>query len=428
MPGEARIIIAGAGFGGLAATRILARAHQKVTLVDQANYHLFQPLLYQVATAGLAATEIAIPVRSIFRRYPWVEARMDTVVGVELDAKRLLLSGGYLEFDFLILALGAVTNYFDHPEWEAYALSLKSLEDAIEIRSRILSALEKAEYEKDAAKRAALLTIVIVGGGATGVEMAGAVAELTRHALRGEFRHIDPARTRIVLLEAGPRILPTLPPDLSSKAQEFLQQLGVEVRLRSPVTALGEGWIEIGAQRIAAGTILWTAGVKANPLGKAFGLPVEPNGRVLVNPDLSVPGYPYLFVIGDLAAVRDASGKLIPQVAPAAIQMGEHAARTILAELEEKNTLRKPFRYIDKGTLATVGRSMAVAKIGWIQCAGWIAWILWLFVHLIKLIGFHNKALVLFEWTWSYLTFRKGARVILRYHRPSRADSAGKAS
>jgi NADH dehydrogenase len=418
MERKARIVIVGAGFGGLAAAKVLARARQEVILVDRVNYHLFQPLLYQVATAGLAATEIAIPIRSIFRRYPWVTVRMESLVGLEADRKRVLLAGGPLDFDYLILALGAVSNYFGHPEWEEFAPSLKSLEDAIEIRSLLLSNLEKAELVEDQGQRRALTTVVIVGGGATGVEMTGAVAELTRHALRGEFRRIRPEQTRILLLEAGPRVLPGFPEKLSRKAKEFLEALGVEVRLLSPVTTLGKGWVEVGRERIEAGAILWTAGVRANPIAKALGLPTDKGGRVLVEKDLSVPGYPYIFVIGDLAAVQDSQGRPVPQVAPAAIQMGEHAARVILWELQGQKSSRPLFRYRDKGTMATVGRSMAVAKIGWIECAGWFAWALWLFVHLIKLVGFHNKALVLFEWAWSYLTFRKGARVILACRKP----------
>lgn len=410
------IVVLGAGFGGLTFCKAFRRPLARVTLIDRQNHHLFQPLLYQVATAGLSAPDIAEPVRSILARRRHVTVLMDEVRSVDLSARRVCCAHNTLDYDYLVLALGGVTSYFGHPEWERYAPGLKTLDDALRIRREVLLAFERAENERDPAEQARLMTVVVVGGGPTGVELAGAFAELARHVLRRDFRRVDPARARVVLLEGGPRLLANLPPKLSAEAQRQLTRMGVEVRLNSPVRDLREGEVELrDGTVIRADNILWAAGISATPITATLGLELDRAGRVKVLPDLSVPGHPEVFAIGDLALVRDASGRPVPGVSPAAMQMARHVARILARELAARGgvvPVRPPFRYIDKGTMATIGRSAAVAQIGPLQFGGFLAWLAWLFIHLIFLIGFDNKASVLLQWLYAYVTYKRGARII----------------
>jgi NADH dehydrogenase len=379
-------------------------------LVDCVNYHLFQPLLYQVATAALSPGDIAEPLRSILRHNRNVHVLLGEVTRIEPDARRVSLADGVqLAYDYLILATGARHAYFGHPEWEAFAPGLKSLADALEIRRRILLGFELAEREPDPAKRAVLLTFVIVGGGPTGVELAGTIAEMAHSTLPRDFRNIDTRKARVVLIEGGPRVLPTYPPDLSERAHRALEQLGVEVRTNSVVTAVERDHVCVGSELIGAHTILWAAGVSASPLGRQLGVTVDRAGRVPVHPDLSVPGHPDVFVIGDLATVRTNEHE-VPGIAPAAIQEGVHAAETIWRSVQGQP--RQPFRYRDRGTMATIGRAAAVAHIGPLHLSGFVAWAAWLLVHIFNLIGFENRALVLIQWAWSYLSYERGARLI----------------
>ena len=407
---EPRVVIVGAGFGGLSAARRLRDAPVRVTVVDGRNYHLFQPLLYQVATASLSPGDIAYPIRSILRRQANAEVFLADAVAVNAAARELVLADGRLDYDFLILATGARHAYFGHDDWEKSAPGLKNLEDALEIRRRILLAFERAEREPDAQKRKALLTFVLVGGGPTGAELAGAIGEISRYVLKREFRAIDPGQARIVLLEAGPRLLPTFPADLAAKAAAFLGRLGVEVRTGAAVTAVGDGFAEIGTERIEAGTILWAAGVAASPIARSLGLPLDRAGRVAVNPDLSLPGHPEVFVIGDLAAFTHQGGQPLPGVAQVAIQQGRHAAKNILSVLRAETT--ESFHYRDPGNLAVLGRGSAIADLGRIRLSGFPAWLFWCFVHILYLIGFRNRFLVMFEWAWAYTTWQRGARLI----------------
>ena len=405
-----RVVIVGAGFGGLTAAKALRRAPVSVTVVDRRNHHVFQPLLYQVATAALSPGDIAYPIRSILRRQS--NARVLLAEATEVDAARrtLVLRDGSLDYDFLILAAGATDSYFGHGDWGRFAPGLKSIEDALEIRRRFLVAFEKAEREADPAKHRALLTFVLVGGGPTGAELAGAMAEISRQVLVSDFRTIDPRDARIVLLEAGPRILPAFPADLSSKAQEALSRLGVEIRTGSPVTGVGPGFVEVGGERIEAATVVWSAGVAAVPLARSLGAPLDRAGRVLVEPDLSVPGHPEIFVIGDLAAFLHQTGKPLPGVAQVAIQQGRHAARNILRRAGGETTI--PFHYRDPGNLAVLGRAAAIAHLGRLHLSGFPAWLFWCFVHILYLIGFRNRFIVLFEWAWAYFRNARGARLI----------------
>lgn len=407
---QPQVVIAGGGFGGLYAAKALKEAKVQITLVDRRNHHLFQPLLYQVATAGLSPGDIAYPIRAILRRQSNTRIFLAEAVRVDPEGRRLILQDGALNYDYLVLATGCSHSYFGHEDWESVAPGLKSLEDALEIRRRILLAFEKAERETDADRRIVLLTFVIVGGGPTGVELAGAIAEISRQVMVSDFRNIDPREARIILLEAGPQILASYPEKLAKKAEASLRRLGAEVRPNSPVIDIQASRIVLNGEEIHAETILWAAGVKASPLGRSLGVPLDRAGRVLVESDLAVPGHPEIFVIGDLAAFLNQQGKLLPGVCPVAIQEGRHVAQCIQDDC--RGRLRQPFHYVDKGALATIGRAAAVADFGKIRLSGPLAWLAWLFIHIFFLIGFRNRFIVLFEWAWAYLTFQRGARLI----------------
>ena len=399
------VVIVGGGFGGLYAARALRRANVRVTLVDRSNHHLFQPLLYQVATAALSPAHIAVALRRVLRRQKNVSVVLAEAVSVDTARKRVVLRDGFVDYDYLILASGATHSYFGHGEWSSFAPGLKTLQDAIEIRRRVLLAYEAAEREPDPARRTALLTFVVVGAGPTGVELAGALAEIARHVLARDFRQIDPASARIVLVEAGPRVLPAFAPDLSVAAQRRLEQMGVQVLLGRPVTGIdGEG-VSMGPERIVSRSVLWAAGVQASPLGASLGVPLDKAGRVAVEPDLRLPGAPEVFVIGDLASVPG-----VPGLAPAAIQGGRHAAKSIVKLIEGQQP--EPFKYLDKGQLAAIGRNAAVAQIGPLHLEGFFAWLMWLVVHILTLIGFRNRFFVMAEWASVYLRSERGARLI----------------
>ncbi|ODU00973.1 MAG: pyridine nucleotide-disulfide oxidoreductase [Planctomycetes bacterium SCN 63-9] len=406
-----RVVIIGGGFAGLSAARGLRRAPVRLTLIDRSNHHLFQPLLYQVATAALNPADIASPIRRILRGQRNLEVLLGQVKSIDLAAKEIELIDASLHYDFLILATGATHSYFGHDEWAPHAPGLKSLKDALEIRQRVLMAFEAAEREPDMAIRRQWLTFAIIGAGPTGVELAGTLAEVARRTLASDFAHIDTAEARILLIEGGPRTLPAFTEDLSEKTRHQLERLGVEVRTGALVTGIdGEG-VTIGDERIEARTVIWAAGVAASPLGQSLGVPVDRAGRVVVEPDLTIPGHGDVYVVGDLANVKTTEGGLVPGVAPAAMQMGRHAARNILRTLDGQP--REPFRYVDKGMLATIGRGAAVAHIGPVKASGYLAWLMWLFIHIFFLIGFRNRILVMFQWAWSYLTFDRGARLIV---------------
>jgi NADH dehydrogenase len=404
------VVIVGSGFGGLAAARVLAAAPVGVTIVDRSNHYLFQPLLYQVAMAALSPAEIAVPIRALFRDNLNVNVLMAEVVGFDLDGRKLELAGGSkLGWDYLIVAAGAETNYYGHPEWQRFAPSLKSIEDAIEIRRRVLIALERAEAARDEAQRRRLLSFVVIGGGPTGLELAGAIAELARPIARSDFRNLDPSWIKVTLIEAGDRLLASFDPKLSEKAAKQLAQIGVEIRCGARVTNIDERGVWLGEEVIESSSILWTAGVRANALGAKLGAPLDRGGRVIVGPDCAVPGQPRVLVIGDLACFETPTGPL-PGVSAVAMQQGRHVARNILADT--RNEPRTPFKYFDKGSMATIGRSRAVAQLGRVRLSGFIAWLAWLFVHLWYLIDKHNRLSVFMDWVWSYLTFRRGARLI----------------
>jgi NADH dehydrogenase len=414
-----RVVIVGAGFGGLTAARALARAPAHITVIDRKNHHTFQPLLYQVATAGLSPSEIAAPIRSILRGRDNVEVLLGEVTGFDL-ARRLVETPEHkIPYDYLVVAAGASHAYFGHDDWEPFAPGLKTIEDALEIRRRVLLAFELAERQAAAGESGFPLSFVVVGAGPTGVELAGTLAEISRHALSQEFRAIDPRSAKILLLEGGPRVLPTYPEELSRSAEEQLQRLGVEVRTSAMVTGVESGVVRVGETRLAAAVILWAAGVAASPLGKKLGVPVDRAGRVAVDPDLSLPHHPEVFVIGDLAALKDESGEMLPGVAPVAMQQGRYVATIIQHEVELATEApakalppRPGFRYWDKGSLATIGRAAAVAEFGKLHISGLVAWLAWLFVHILFLIGFRNRLLVFIEWAWSYVTYERGARLI----------------
>ena len=419
--GEYRVVIVGSGFGGLNAAEKLASAPVTITVIDRKNYHTFQPLLYQVATAGLSPGEIASPIRSILSRHKNIEVLMAEVEGFNLERRVVQISGQgehqEIPYDYLIVAAGATHAYFGHDEWAPLAPGLKTIEDALEIRRRVLLAFEVAERHAAAGEPEGPLNFVVVGAGPTGVELAGTLAEICRHALAQDFRSIDPRRTHIHLIEGGPRVLATYPEDLSRSALEQLQRLGVEVLTSTMVTMIEPGVISMGATKMNAAVILWAAGVAASPLGKKLGAPIDRAGRVLVTPDLSIPNHPEVFVIGDLAALKDASGKLLPGVAPVAILEGRYVGKLIRREARQKaeagdSTPRPPFHYYDKGSLATIGRSAAIAQFGKIHISGFMAWLAWLFVHIFFLIGFRNRLLVFIQWAWSYFTYERGARLI----------------
>jgi len=404
------IVIAGAGFGGLRAARALKRGDVRITVIDRRNYHLFQPLLYQVATAGLSPNDIAYPIRAVLRRQKNTRVFLAEVVAIDTKRRTVILQDGEVEYDYLILATGAGHSYFGHTQWEAYAPGLKSIEDALEIRRRILLAFEMAERETDEERRRALLTFVVIGGGPTGVELAGAIAEIAYTVMVQDFRSIRPQDARIILVEAGTRILPFMPESLSLKAEAALKRLGVEIVKDSPVTSVRQGVVMAGTQTIHAGTVLWAAGVEPSPLARSLGVPLDDVGRVLVKPDLSIPGHPEVFVIGDLAAFVDETGKLLPGLAAVAVQQGRQVARNILRMCNGLPS--EPFHYVDLGTMATIGRAAAVVNFNWLTLSGFVAWIIWIFVHILLLIGFRNRLVVLFDWAWSYLSFQRSARLI----------------
>ena len=404
-----RVVILGGGFGGLAAARVLGRHDVRVTVVDRRNHHVFQPLLYQVATSGLSAPAIAAPIRHILR-CPNTEVLLAEARGVDLARRIVLLADGEVGYDALIVATGATHSYFGHAEWEAHAPGLKTLEDALEIRRRVLLAYEKAERETDETARRQWLTFVVIGAGPTGVEMAGTLAEIARLTLRREFRHIDPASARVVLVEAADRVLPPYPPDLSAKAQRQLERLGVEVRLAARVTDVEREAVHLGPERIDARTIIWAAGVAASPLGRALSPEVDRAGRVPVQPDLTLAGHPEVSIVGDLVALQQ-DGKPVPGAAPAAMQMGRHAAENVLRAL--RGEPRRPFRYLDKGSLATIGRKSGVADFGRLHMSGLLAWLAWLLIHVFFLTGFRNRLVVMADWAWAYFTHQGFARLIL---------------
>ena len=411
-----KIVVLGAGFGGLAFTKALKHPNAEVVLIDRQNHHLFQPLLYQVATAGLAMPDIAEPVRSIFRKRSDVTVLMEKVSGIDVRSKQVFLEqSSPIDYDYLIIGLGMVNAYFGHDEWACHSIGLKSLDEARRVRRRVLHAFERAEATADAESRNRLMTTVVIGGGPTGVEMAGAISELTKRVFKKDFRSIRPEESRVVLVEAADRLLGTYTNPSSEKALEGLRELGVEVILKSPVQDVRDGEVELEDQTIQAESIIWTAGVQANPVLRDLPAEFDRQGRISVEADTSLPGFPEVFVIGDVANLTDAAGKQVPGVSPAAMQMGSYAAKIITKELREKRAIptdeRKPFKYLDKGTMATIGRSKAVAEVAGLKFSGLFAWILWLAVHLIFLVGFRNRAAVLLQWAYAYIGYKPGARV-----------------
>jgi NADH dehydrogenase len=405
------VVIIGGGFGGMAAARALKRAPVRLTMVDRRNHHLFQPLLYQVATAALNPADIASPIRRILRRQRNASVILGEASSIDTQQKIVQLLDGEVAYDFLIVASGATHSYFGHDEWLEPAPGLKTLEDAVEIRRRVLVAYEAAEREVDAAEVANWMTFVVIGGGPTGVEMAGALAEISRRVLERDFRKIDPGKARIILIEAGPKVLPAMSPESSVSARRQLERLGVEVITDSPVTAVDDRGVVHGGTRLDSRTVIWAAGVAASPLGKTLGADVKLDraGRVIVNQDLSVPDADGVFVIGDLASIKS-DGKPVPGLSPAAMQEGRHAAKNIVRLIRGEPTL--PFHYRDKGTLATIGKAAAVADIAGLHLSGLVAWLMWLFVHLLFLIGFRNRFIVIVEWAWTYVRNDRGARLI----------------
>jgi NADH dehydrogenase len=415
-----RVVIVGGGFGGLLAARGLAKAPVEVTLVDRENHHLFQPLLYQVATAGLSSAEIASPIRRILRRQENTTVLMAEATGVDLQGRRLLLADGEVPYDFMIVAAGATHSYFGHDEWEQHAPGLKTLDDAFELRRRVLLAFEQAARAPDSERRRQWLTFVVIGGGPTGVEMAGALVEVARHTLVREFRRIDPRTARIILVEAGPRILTAYPEALSRKAVLQLEGLGVQVWTGAPVTGIDDSGVSMGGDRLMARTVVWAAGVQASPLGRALGGSLDRAGRVKVTPELTLPGRPEVFVIGDLAAL-DQDGRPVPGVAPAAMQMGRHTAANIVRAVRGEALV--PFRYHDKGSLATIGRSAGVAWFGGRRTlSGFLAWAAWLAIHIFFLIGFRNRFVVMVTWAWAYATYERSARLIFGHTTTKECD------
>lgn len=409
------VVVLGAGFGGLEFCKRFFAPNTRVTLIDRQNHHLFQPLLYQVATAGLSMPEIAQPIRSILSDYPQISVLLNEVSGIDLKQKTIQLKDRVIAYDYLVVALGARTGYFGHDEWAQHTHGLKSLEDAMTIRREILMAYEKAEQEEDPVQREKLLTTVVIGGGPTGVELAGAFAELARHVLKRDFRRIDSARARIFLIEASPKILGTFPDPLPEKGRKQLEDLGVTVKTSSPVQDIGPGWVQLEHEKMEAGNIIWAAGVQAVPVTRQLGVPLDRAGRIQVLPDCSLPGYPEVFAIGDIVALTDPKGVRVPGVSPAAIQMAGHVARILEAEIKDgpqRVEKRPPYTYWDKGSMATIGRTAAIASVGPLKVTGFVAWMLWLFVHLIFLVGFRSKLAVLLHWFYSYINYKRGARII----------------
>ncbi len=422
MTDRPHVVIVGGGFGGLLAAKRLGRMPVLVTLIDRNNHHVFQPLLYQVATAAVEAGEIARPIRSVVRRRSNTDVVLGTVVAIDTAAQQVTLADGAgFAWDYLVLAPGARHSYFSHPEWETLAPGLKTLEDAFEVRTRVLLAFERAERAATPAERHRHLTFVVVGGGPTGVEVAGAIAEIARFALRRDFRHIDPRHANILLLEGGPRILPSYPESLSQKAREALRKLGVDVRTEALVTAIEPGAVVAVGWRIPTDTVVWAAGNVASPLLKLLNAPLDQAGRVVVGPECTVAEHPKIFVIGDGAAFRhDPRYPLLPGIAPVAMQQGRYVARAIADDLASRR--RRPFQYVDKGQLAVIGRGDAVADIGPLHLSGFPAWFVWIFIHIAYLIGFGNRLIVLIRWGISYVTFERGARLITRAWRPEQSD------
>jgi NADH dehydrogenase len=420
MPSPHHVLIVGGGFGGLTAAQKLSRAAVRITIIDQRNHHLFQPLLYQVGTAALATSEIAWPIRFLMRKREEVTTLLAVVTGVDPQNRCVTLEdGGTVAFDTLVLATGARHAYFGHDDWEPFAPGLKTLEDATSIRRRVLLSLERAERETDPARRAALLTFVIVGGGPTGVELAGAIVELVYQNLHGEFRRFDTRQARVLLIEAGPRLLPAFAPVLSAYALNALARLGVEVRLNFPVTDCDASGVTVGDQIIAADVILWAAGVRASPAAAWLGASADSAGRVKVESDLTVPGHPEIFVIGDTATINVWNGKPAPGIAPAAKQQGAHIARTIKQRLAGDSSQR-PFRYRHAGDLATIGKRSAVIDFGWCKLKGWVAWWVWGLAHIYFLIGLRNRFAVAMSWLWIYLTGNRSACLITQVdHNPN---------
>jgi NADH dehydrogenase len=407
-----RVLIIGAGFAGLNAAKILGgQPGVEVTVIDRRNHHLFQPLLYQVAMAGLSPADIAAPIRAILSRHPNVRVLLGNVKALDLSRKVASADIGEFPFDYLLLCCGSTHSYFGHADWEKHAPGLKTLEDATEIRRRVLTAFEEAERISDEALRTRLLTFVVVGGGPTGVELAGAIGEMSRYTLARDFRSINAGSAKVVLIEAGPRILPAFSEQQSAQATRDLERLGVQVWCGKSVTAINEDGVQLGTEHLGAATILWAAGVEASPLGRLAGLQTDPQGRVIVETDLSVPGHAHVFVAGDQARFTHQTGKPLPGTAPVAMQQGRFIAHTILNDLQGRP--RKPFHFADKGQMATIGRSRAVLEMGSLKLSGWFAWIAWLVVHIYYLTGFKNRLLVVLQWAWSYLTFGRGARLIV---------------
>ena len=412
MNSKPHVVIIGAGFGGLEAAKKLSGEDVRVTVIDRTNYHLFQPLLYQVATAALSPADIAAPVRAILSKGENMEVILAEVESIDVGSKKVKMADRELDYDYLIVATGARHSYFGHPEWERLAPGLKSLEDAVEIRRRILLAFEYAEKISDEAARKAAMTFVVVGGGPTGVEMAGAIAEIARHTLAKDFRHIDPSQARVILVEGEPKVLASFPEDLRDSAMRQLVDLGVEVRTGNHATNLSEHGLQVGEEFIPCRVKIWAAGNNASFVGHSLGAPIDRVGRVIVNKDLTIPNHPEVQVIGDLANFSHQTGDPLPGVSPVAMQQGRHAARNVLAMIDGRKPQR--FYYWDKGSMATIGRNKAVADLKLIHLSGIPAWLAWLFVHVIFLVGFRNRFAVLFQWAWAYFSFNKGARLITR--------------
>jgi NADH:ubiquinone reductase (H+-translocating) len=411
MPDEApHVVIVGGGFGGLAAAQALKRAPVRITLLDRRNHHLFQPLLYQVATAGLSPGDIAAPIRWILRRQRNVRVLLAAATAIDPATRTVTLNEGSITYDYLIAATGATHAYFGHPEWEAFAPGLKSLDDALEIRRRTLLAYEIAEREEHPDLRRRLLTFAVIGGGPTGVEMAGAIAEIARHTLAHEFRAISTEHSRVVLIEAGPSILSAFPEDLRDAARRSLARLRVEVWENTFVTSVDESGVAMGERRLEAGTVIWAAGVAASPLARSLGVPLDRVGRVPIEPELHLAGHPELYVIGDLAFLEGADGQPLPGVAPVAQQQARHAARNIVRRIEGQPM--QPFVYRDPGIMATIGRAAAIAKLGRVHLTGLIGWLVWLFVHIMNLVGFRNRVMVLIQWAGAYISYQRSVRLI----------------
>ena len=408
------VVIIGGGFGGLYAARALRGAAVRVTVIDRRNHHVFQPLLYQVAMAALSPGDIASPIRWILRRQRNVEVLLAEARAIDATRRIVTLADGEIGYDYLIVAAGSTHAYFGHDEWRPVAPGLKTLEDALEMRRRVLLAFERAEREPDPDRRAILLTFVVIGGGPTGVELAGALAEISRQSLAKDFRHFDPGSARIILIEGGPSILTSFPEALRRSALSDLQRLGVDVRTSSVVTGVSRGRVTVGDKYVEAETVLWAAGVAASPLGATLGAPVDRAGRVRIEPDLTVPGHPNVFVIGDLASLADENGKPLPGVAQVAIQMGQHAVRNILRAIERQPL--RAFRYKDLGNMATIGRNSAIADFGSFTMKGYPGWLAWLFVHIMNLIGFRNRLVVLVQWAWAYFSYQRAIRLITGEH------------